>query len=828
MPAQDGRGSVGAARRAARALPVAGALLCAVAGCTRHYYRTFADRDVYHVENERMTDPRWSVPPRPVEADPRSRIATVGDPDHPPIPPDDPAARAFQVSNGRPLEFHGWDKRGGAPVEDLRWLECVPRNADGKVSLDAASAMRIALVNSREYQARVEQVYLQALSLTLSRFTFFPQGFGSQTTQYRHTGAGKTGRDNLLLLTNDALNWSFYSGANLMVNFANALTFDLGKRDFQSVFSGLTINLTQPLLRGAFARNVTQPLSLVERQTLYAVRDFATYRRGFYVNVVSGYLQLLSQLQTIHNLEYQVEQLQRNVVEYAALEKAGLLNPIDLDNITQQNLSTRQQLIVSQATYQTSLDAYRVLVLGLPADFPLEIDESLLKRFELNDARLDSMRKTNDELYLSLLQFGEPPPRPVMADAARKLLEEFAVLRDVSDLVAKELAKWGGQIEADRTRAEAGVGPLGDDDRESYRREVKLADELKKAFLDCRASLDDNVGDVRDFLGSLDASDPEAALRKVREYVGRSLRARLSELFVIETQVRVYLIELNAVELTVDQAVSVALANRLDLMNSLGRVTDAWRNTEAAGSALMAGLSLNYFGNLGTAPGQTGLLAFNGHDGSQQVGLRFDAPIVRRAERNVYRTDQILFQQARRAYMLNHDGIVQGVRLDMRNLNLNRQQFDIYREQLLVAARQVDQAEYNARASTGASTGGGQIAGLQLQNALGFLLQSKNGLIGNWVQYEIQRMDLFRDFDLMTIDAQGVWTNDSAVPNLNGGPAPAVRDPLRAPDQRLYPGVEGTPYNAPAPSEPPAAGPSPAVAPLPPPAPNDPGPFETP
>lgn len=820
MPVQDGRGYLLTLRRVG-GLPVLGALLCTVLGCTRHYYRNFADRDVYRVENERMTDPRWAVPPRPVEADPRSRIATIHDPDHMPIPPDDPAARAFQVSNGRPFEFHGWDKRGGAPVEDLRWLDCVPRGPDGKIVLDAASAMRVALMNSRIYQSQVEQVYLQALGLTFSRFSFFPQGIANGTTQYRHFGSGKTASDQLQLFSQNAVNWSFYSGANLLVNLANGVFFEYDGKGFQTAISGLSINLTQPLLRGAFARNVTQPLSLAERQTLYTVRDFASFRRTFYVNVVSGYLQLLSQLQSIHNFESQIEELKRNVVEYDALERAGLLNPIDRDNLAQTELNTRQNLLGAEAQYQTSLDNYRVQVLGLPADFPVTIDESILNRFELNDRRLDSLRRSNDALYLGLLQYDvdKPPAASVIVDAARSLLDEYRTLAGVSELVGTEMTKWDRQIEGDRARVDAGVGPIGEDDRVSFRRQLKLAAELRTAYEDTKLLLEDNIQTTSDLIDSAPTADPKEVLRKLRDFVGRDLRARLSELFVIETQVRVYLIELNPVNMEVDQAVSVALANRLDLMNSLARVTDSWRNVEVAGNSLMAGLSAVYQGNLNPSPAHGDFLRFDASNSLHTVGLRFDAPIVRRAERNAYRADQILFQQARRAYMLNHDTVVQNIRLDMRNLNLNRRQFDVGREQLLVAARQVDQTEYNARASTGGATGGGQIAGLQLQNALTQLLGAKNGLISNWVQYEVQRMGLYRDFDLMSIDAQGVWTNDSALANLNGGPAPAVIDPLRAPDQRLYPGPSGTPDDAPAPSEP-------AAPPPPPPAPGAPGPFK--
>jgi len=769
------------------------AILLLLAGCTRRYYRNFADADVYRIEDERQFDWRWTVPPRPVEAQPNSRIGDKHDPDREPIPPDDPAARPFQVSAGRPFEFHGWKKRGTAPVEDLTWLSCLPRGSDGAVLLGSASAMQIALANSRDYQTNVENVYLQALSLTLSRFSFFPQLFSTQTTQYRHFGANKNDSNQLQLFAQNSLNWTFYSGANLLVNFANSLIFEYNGRGFQAVNSGLAVSLTQPLLRGAWARNVTQPLSLVERQTLYTVRDFASYRRTFYVTVVSNYLQLLTQVQQIRNQQNNVQALKRSLDEYEALVQANISSPLERDTIANQYLNARQLLLGQEAQFQTALDLYRVQLLGLPADFPLKIDETLLTQFELNDPRLDTLRRENDALYLSLLQYDRPPGRGVMADAARKVKTQFAQLDAVTRLVSAELARWRARIAAETGKAGTGPGQTEQDERESFKRQVRLAGELAVAFETARGALADNLENTDEFLEKLDRTDPQVAWRVLRqELVGRDLRARLSELFVIQTQVRVYLIELNRVELTVEQAVSTALANRLDLMNNLGRVTDTWRNVEFAGNQLLAGLNLFYQGNLNTDPRHKAVLGFDAHDSQHVAGIRFDAPIVRRGERNTYRADQIAFQRARRQYMLNHDEIVRTVRLDMRQLNLDRRVFEIGREQLLVTARLVDQAEYKARTGSSAEAGG-QSTGLYLLQALGGLLDARNRLIQSWISYETQRLTLYRDFDLMNIDARGVWTNDGNLSSGDRGPAPAPAPVGAAPESLLPPPIPATP-----------------------------------
>src|SRR5262245_63688663 len=45
----------------------------ALVGCTRAYYRDYADSDVYGILGERLFDWRWRLPERPVDADPAYR-----------------------------------------------------------------------------------------------------------------------------------------------------------------------------------------------------------------------------------------------------------------------------------------------------------------------------------------------------------------------------------------------------------------------------------------------------------------------------------------------------------------------------------------------------------------------------------------------------------------------------------------------------------------------------------------------------------------------------------------------------------------------------------
>lgn len=789
-------------------------LLLGQTGCTRTNYRRWADHQVYGIEQSRMIDWKWELPPRAVEADPRSRIGDATNPDRYPIPLDDPSARLYQVTNGLPWEFVGWKRRGFTPVENIDWMKYVPTGSDGSVLLTPSSSMYIFSLNSRDYQLQVENVYLAALNLTLIQFNYQLQPFAGQTTTYSHFGSGVKSTNQLQLSTSppgEGANLALMTGAQILTNLANSIVFQwTGKGPIQIITSGLVINATQPLAQNAFARIVTQPLSAQERNVLYAVRNFANLRRQYYVQVegTGGFLGLLFQLQNLRNQEAVLKQYQRSLDEYSALVKAGFINSLQKDNIDQLYQQSQLGLVGQQATVQTLLDNYKI-VLGIPPNTRVRLDDSLLKLFELSDPKFDSLRDRNDKLYLDLLQYEKAPAKEVIAETTRKLLSDFNDLQQIAVTVSAELKKWRDMIPVEPPPGAAATGNLlldvvgaegttgdvaqsaGEISRNEVRKNIERQRELSTQIskdvdgpIGTRRQIVDNISKARELLQSLDKLDPDKALDDLRTLVGKEYRGRLADLYVAQTQIRVFLIELPPVELNLDQALRIAVENRLDLKNNLARVTDTWRNVEFAANQLRGVLNLNYFASLNKVPSHGALIGLDEAASSNAVSIQFQAPLVRRAQRNAYRGAQIAYQQQRRTYMLNYDTILAEIRLDMRNLALARRQFEIGREQLIIATRQVDQNEYFLRNSSGADSGVGTSAALNLQAALNALLSAKNGLISNWANYMTQRMTLFWHFDLMNIDAQGVWTNEHddplAIAKLSGGPTDAAQ-PLPPP-----------------------------------------------
>ena len=77
-------------------------VLSAMTGCTRRFFRNASDRDVEQLLAEKNQFEQWKIENWHVYPDARARFADPSNPDRPPMPPDDPAARALSPNPQKP------------------------------------------------------------------------------------------------------------------------------------------------------------------------------------------------------------------------------------------------------------------------------------------------------------------------------------------------------------------------------------------------------------------------------------------------------------------------------------------------------------------------------------------------------------------------------------------------------------------------------------------------------------------------------------------------------------------------------------------------------
>jgi hypothetical protein len=239
--------------------------------------------------------------------------------------------------------------------------------------------------------------------------------------------------------------------------------------------------------------------------------------------------------------------------------------------------------------------------------------------------------------------------------------------------------------------------------------------------------------------------------------------ASAAELYAVQTQIRVYLIKLPPIEYDIGSATDYALENRLDLMNIRGRVVDAWRQIDVTANQLQAGLDVTFNANIAT-PGTGNPVDFRASASSYTARLLFDSPLNRVAERNAYRASQIQYERARYGFMALEDQIQRQLRLDLRQLRTERLSFEIARQSLVAAARQVESARADLLNATDPT------ATQNILMALSNVLTAKNNLIDNWVSYETSRVRLLLDMEALQLDDRGIYIDEhSDRPNPGPG-----------------------------------------------------------
>jgi hypothetical protein len=214
----------------------------------------------------------------------------------------------------------------------------------------------------------------------------------------------------------------------------------------------------------------------------------------------------------------------------------------------------------------------------------------------------------------------------------------------------------------------------------------------------------------------------------------------------------------------VEEVVALGLEYRHDLMNTRAAVMDARRNVEIAANRLEAGLDITFRGKQGLNPDAR-------RSTSHSAGLQFTTPLDQVLERNTYRESLVAFQRARRTYMEQEDRVKLAIRQSYRQIKVQEYRLLIDRTAVRNAALQYDSASLQAQGTQ-------QTNALSLVNALDAVLQAQNSLIGDWVTYETNRLNIFRDMGIMDIDARGLWTDrfylqQSAKPAAGGSTPPA-------------------------------------------------------
>ena len=728
--------------------------------------------------------------------------------------------------------FDGWHRFGSAPeVESPYWQQSLMRTDSGVVVIDLREAVRLSRLHSRVYQSNLETLFISALNVSFERFRFDHQFFGGSGLSSDFRGRD-VGQSSLFRIGHFSTNSSFgrvekltATGGELVVGFANSLLWDFWGTDSDIFSSAIDFSLVQPLLRGGGRALVLENLTQSERTLLANVRQMQQFQKGFFVDIITGrssgdgpalrgnigdgglgiiagnpggrsgapgaggFIGLLEDQQEIRNQASNITALKDSLAQLeAAFDANRISSRLQVDQARQALLNAQTSLLISKAAYESRTDSFKV-ELGLPPDLEVEIQDPLLDRFVLIEPSLNMIQERIAGVLTEIREMRDEPEDDQLQQLEEKLTalapeietqletadEELSRLNTLLPKRYTQLKRVKKIIESKEANVDRRVYAIEELDKSVEaveRRLPEVSDKIELLFSVIGESADEREKQLE--LTGFDWDDDTSEVKKRWDsslHIATALSDSLLELSLVQAEIRLQGISLKSTEIDVSTAFEFARLNRLDWMNARANLVDSWRQIEVVANQLKSDLDIVVRGSLGTEPDN--ILEFDGDNSRIRMGLQFDTPTARLAERNDYRVALINYQRARRNYMLFEDRISQSLRNTLRLLTLTEINLEVRRAAVQVAIAQVDVArlKLNPPVRPNQPSRTSPTAARDLVSALSDLLDAQNDFLNVWVANEVLRILLDFEMGTMQLDPTGAWIDtgdtgetDSAAP----------------------------------------------------------------
>lgn len=390
--------------------------LLAAGGCSTQHYRNSADHEAYRVIGQKTPLVKNMDPNFTIEQTNRLSLDAL-----PVVSQIEPA-----------LGADGEAERGGR-------------------ILTLEQALATAVQQSRVYQNNKEQLYLQALGLTLSRHQFAPIFAAGGDANYNFTTlkavdfvpdpANPTNViPNFILSQEEKVSGGSQVSVSKLLGFGTRLTAAF-TTDFLRFLTGdprtmtssqLGATLVQPLWRGAGYKATLENLTQAEHNVLYALRDFTRFRKDFSVQIATAYYNVLQNRDAVRNSFLNLQSSRRNAERTRELAREGRVTQADLGRLEQQELSSEGNWINAVRSYKQTLDNFKIQ-LGLTTDANVLLDDRELQQLRIAHPDIS----VEDSIRVALAtRLDYQNLREQYEDAGRKIGVAANALRAQIDLVA--------------------------------------------------------------------------------------------------------------------------------------------------------------------------------------------------------------------------------------------------------------------------------------------------------------------------------------------------------------------------------------------------------
>jgi outer membrane protein TolC len=368
-----------------------------------------ADRQVYQVIKERQQDAIGTsydvqideVPPAPQT--PSARLYSFT-----PRPVEDALPDIFAAAKPVPAADPSVEQGGVAPSAvdaDVMLTDDVFTEAE-RAQLQVFSlstALAYAAQHAREFQDAKEDLYLAALDLTLERHLWTPQWVASVEAQYANYGQVRDFDRAMSAVSQVAVTQRLPFGGEVAARVVNSIMRDLGVHTTSGESGNFILSADIPLWRGA-GKVAYESRYQAERELIYAVRDFESFRRAFLVDISADYFALQAAKAAIDNA------YDSYVSRRTDLDKAATIAPTtksrdvsDLPRARSSLRSAEANLVSAKERYLSALDTFKIRI-GMPIEDLLDVvDQDLDTESEAIETLLPDV--TDQEAIDAALRF---------------------------------------------------------------------------------------------------------------------------------------------------------------------------------------------------------------------------------------------------------------------------------------------------------------------------------------------------------------------------------------------------------------------------------------
>ncbi len=242
---------------------------------------------------------------------------------------------------------------------------------DAAPVMTLVDALAYAFANSREFQFAKEDLYLQALALTLERHLWTPRLINDIQTQYANYGQIRNFDHAMAAVARVGVEQKLPLGGEVTATVVDNLMRDLTHHVSTAETGAIILEANIPLLRGA-GLPAYESRFQAERDLIYAARAFEHFRRALAVDIANDYFNLQVLRQAALNAGLSIKTFDQEAAKARGLRRPGWIIGLEVQRAEQALAGAIIQELDAREAYQTGLDAFKIR-LGMPVSNEINV-----------------------------------------------------------------------------------------------------------------------------------------------------------------------------------------------------------------------------------------------------------------------------------------------------------------------------------------------------------------------------------------------------------------------------------------------------------------------